>query len=318
MTEFLTNLINSIFTPGPTPTLIVATNVSFAALQIVFLVLLILTYSIHFAILSLLSAGLWWSINWFSHELDLAKQKEKEGELLREERSQQEENEKSADDSGSETEGENIFSVPGRPNLQASLAQEGTEGALRKRRSIGSSAGELSTDSEWSQIEVEGILLPDSALTPPQIRFLMKCANESVTIELKNGMNSETSATCQPCVQGSSLLTQFAPTGTILTGTVTSVSPQMNTALRAVKMTPKGRDTVTLDTINLRGSTIRFFILPDSLPLDTLLIDDAPKPKNKARKEQADKSGRGGRGGGRGRGRGGFRGGRGRGGGRGF
>lgn len=98
----------------------------------------------------------------------------------------------------------------------------------------------------------------------------------------------------------------------------------MNTALRAVKMTPRGRDPVSLDSINLRGSTIRYFILPDSLPLDTLLIDDAPKPKNKARKEVADRGGaRGGRGGGGGRGgprgRGGFRGGRGRGGGgRGF
>lgn len=88
----------------------------------------------------------------------------------------------------------------------------------------------------------------------------------------------------------------------------------MNTALRTVKMTPKGRDTISLDTINIRGSTIRYYILPDSLPLDTLLIDDAPKPKNKARKE-ADRGargaprggprGRGGRGGGRGRGRGG-------------
>lgn len=95
----------------------------------------------------------------------------------------------------------------------------------------------------------------------------------------------------------------------------------MNTALRTVKMTQKGRDPIPLDTINLRGSTIRYFILPDSLPLDTLLIDDAPKPKNKARKEQVgDRGGmRGGRGGprGRGRGGGGFRGGRGGGGGRG-
>ena len=79
----------------------------------------------------------------------------------------------------------------------------------------------------------------------------------------------------------------------------------MNTALRAVKMTPKGRDPISLDTINIRGATIRYYILPDSLPLDTLLIDDAPKPKNKARKEQADRGGRGGRGGPRGRGRGG-------------
>ena len=106
--------------------------------------------------------------------------------------------------------------------------------------------------------------------------------------------------------------------GTILHGTITSVSPQMNTALRAVKMTPKGRDPISLDTINIRGSMIRYYILPDSLPLDTLFIDDAPKPKNKARKEQADRGARGGRGGPRGRGRGGFRGGRGRGGGRGF
>ncbi|CAG8153085.1 unnamed protein product [Penicillium salamii] len=104
----------------------------------------------------------------------------------------------------------------------------------------------------------------------------MKCANETVTVELKNG--------------------------TILHGTITSVSPQMNTSLRTVKMTPKGRDPVSLDTINIRGSTIRYYILPDSLPLDTLLVDDAPKPKNKARKETGDRGGRGGRGGPRGRG----------------
>ncbi|KAI9803856.1 MAG: mRNA splicing protein smd1 [Sarcosagium campestre] len=121
------------------------------------------------------------------------------------------------------------------------------------------------------------------------VRFLMKCANETVTVELKNG--------------------------TILHGTITSVSPQMNTSLRTVKMTQRGRDPISLDTINIRGSTIRYYILPDSLPLDTLLIDDAPKPKNKARKEVADRGARGARGGPRGRGRGGPRG---RGGRRGF
>ncbi|KAK4131757.1 Sm-like ribonucleoprotein [Trichocladium antarcticum] len=132
------------------------------------------------------------------------------------------------------------------------------------------------------------------------VRFLMKCANETVTIELKNG--------------------------TIVHGTIASVSPQMNTALRNVKMTPRGQDALALETLNVRGSTIRYFILPDSLPLDTLLIDDAPKPKNKARKEAAGGGAgggmggdRGGRGGGGGRGRGmrgggrGMRGGRGRG-----
>jgi small nuclear ribonucleoprotein D1 len=97
--------------------------------------------------------------------------------------------------------------------------------------------------------------------------------------------------------------------GTIVHGTISSVTPQMNTALRAVKMTVRGQDPISLDTMNIRGSTIRYFILPDALPLDTLLIDDQPKPKNKARKE-ADRGGRGrgrggrGRGGPRGRGRG--------------
>ncbi|KAF1843958.1 Sm-like ribonucleoprotein [Cucurbitaria berberidis CBS 394.84] len=124
------------------------------------------------------------------------------------------------------------------------------------------------------------------------VRFLMKCQNETVTVELKNG--------------------------TIVNGTITSVSPLMNVALRAVKYTPKSRDIVALDSMTVRGSTIRYIILPDSLPLDTLLIDDAPKPKNKARKETDRGGAAGGRGGGRGgpRGRGG-RGGGGRGGGRG-
>jgi small nuclear ribonucleoprotein D1 len=141
-------------------------------------------------------------------------------------------------------------------------------------------------------------------------RFLMKCANETVTIELKNGKFRYITR---------SVVAADGYQGTIIHGTITSVSPQMNTALRAVKMTQRGRDPISLDTINLRGSTIRYYILPDSLPLDTLLIDDAPKPKNKARKEVADRGGaRGGRGRGGPRGRGGFRGGRGRGGGRGF
>ncbi|RMY92191.1 hypothetical protein D0861_02662 [Hortaea werneckii] len=106
------------------------------------------------------------------------------------------------------------------------------------------------------------------------VRFLMKCTNETVTIELK--------------------------TGTIVHGTIASVSPQMNTNLRTAKMTPKGGSQISLDQISIRGSEIRYYILPDSLPLDTLLIDDTPKPRNKARKEAADKGGRGGMRGGRG------------------
>ncbi|KAF1956741.1 Sm-like ribonucleo protein [Byssothecium circinans] len=121
------------------------------------------------------------------------------------------------------------------------------------------------------------------------VRFLMKCQNETVSIELKNG--------------------------TVVMGTIASVSPLMNVALRSVKYRPRNREEIPLDTTTVRGSTIRYILLPDSLPLDTLLIDDAPKPKNKARKE-TDRGGRGGGGRGAPRGRGG-RGGGGRGRGRG-
>ncbi|KAJ2792010.1 Sm snRNP core protein Smd1 [Coemansia helicoidea] len=117
------------------------------------------------------------------------------------------------------------------------------------------------------------------------VRFLMKLKNETVTIELKNG--------------------------TQVQGTITAVDMTMNTHLKKVKMTVKNREPTALDTLSLRGNNIRLYILPDSLPLDTLLIDDAPKPK--ARKREPTAAG-GPRGRGRGRGgRGGPRGGGGRG-----
>ena len=75
----------------------------------------------------------------------------------------------------------------------------------------------------------------------------------------------------------------------------------MNTHLKAVKMTKKGRNPVTLETLSIRGNNLRYFILPDSLNLDTLLIDDTPKQKAPG--------GAAGRGRGRGRGGGGGRGG---------
>lgn len=72
------NLWASIFTPGPTPTLLRAANASFGALQVVLLILLVATYSIHFVILSLLSGALWYSINWFAAELNIAKAQQEE------------------------------------------------------------------------------------------------------------------------------------------------------------------------------------------------------------------------------------------------
>ena len=106
------------------------------------------------------------------------------------------------------------------------------------------------------------------------VRFLMKLSHETVTIELKDG--------------------------TSVTGTIMGVDVAMNTHLRAVKMTPKKREPITLDTLSIRGNNIRYIILPDSIPLDTLLIDD------ESHKKASRGRGRGGltRGGPRGRGRG--------------
>lgn len=82
---------------------------------------------------------------------------------------------------------------------------------------------------------------------------------------------------------------------------------QMNTHLKAVKMTVKGREPVPVETLSIRGNNIRYYILPDSLPLDTLLIDDSTKPKQK-KKEVVRGRGRGRGRGTRGRGRGASRG----------
>merc|ERR1712168_962707 len=83
------------------------------------------------------------------------------------------------------------------------------------------------------------------------VRFLMKLSHETVTIELKNG--------------------------TVCHGTITGVDMSMNTHLKAVKMTIKGKDPVQLETLSIRGNNVRYFILPESLPLDTLLVDDEPR-----------------------------------------
>lgn len=54
----------------------------------------------------------------------------------------------------------------------------------------------------------------------------------------------------------------------------------MNTHLKAVKLTAKGRNPVSLEHLSVRGSMIRYYILPDSLNLDTLLVDvDKPKQR---------------------------------------
>ena len=85
------------------------------------------------------------------------------------------------------------------------------------------------------------------------VRFLMKLSNETVTVELKNG--------------------------SIVQGTVEGVDMQMNSHLKNVKVTLKGKNPVPMEHLTIRGNTIRYVLLPDHLNLDTLLIDDTPKQK---------------------------------------
>jgi small nuclear ribonucleoprotein D1 len=88
------------------------------------------------------------------------------------------------------------------------------------------------------------------------VKFLMKLKNEVITVELKNG--------------------------TVVNGTVIGVDIRMNTHLKNVKMTILKRQAVNLDHLTVRGNNIRYVILPNSLPVDTLLVDE-PLRTNKTK-----------------------------------
>lgn len=61
----------------------------------------------------------------------------------------------------------------------------------------------------------------------------------------------------------------------------TGVDVSMNTHLKTVKLTPKGKNPVTMDHLSVRGNNIRYYILPDSLNLETLLVEETPRVKPK-------------------------------------
>ncbi|KAK4701220.1 small nuclear ribonucleoprotein D1, partial [Phenoliferia sp. Uapishka_3] len=109
----------------------------------------------------------------------------------------------------------------------------------------------------------------------------MKLSNETVTLELKNGTTVHGTITGQS--SSIPILSSTCPVPQVLLtiSYQTAVDPSMNTHLKAVKMTVRNREPQSLDSLSIRGNNIRYYILPDSLPLDTLLIDDAPKPKKK-------------------------------------
>lgn len=166
MADFLTNLWESVFTSGPTPTLLLATNATFATLQVLLLLLLAATYSVHFAILSTICGGLWWSINWFAREV-AAVRAEEEAKAKREKEKERDARggAESADDEGesTEVEGEGLEASRGSLSLSGfeegavRSGREGEEGEVRQRvqagRRSGDLSGEVSTDSEWEKVD---------------------------------------------------------------------------------------------------------------------------------------------------------------------
>ncbi|KAJ5779094.1 hypothetical protein N7457_006814 [Penicillium paradoxum] len=163
MASFMEDLWSSIFTPGPTPTLLIATNVTFAALQLIFFALLLATYSLHFVALSVISGGLWYAINWFAAEVRLAQQAQ-EAENAKQE--SKDDNAKTrrkspvADSADSETETEALVArkTDDKPSVVATGSA--TSGLLptardsKKRLSTsGDGSGYGSTDSEWEKVD---------------------------------------------------------------------------------------------------------------------------------------------------------------------
>lgn len=55
----------------------------------------------------------------------------------------------------------------------------------------------------------------------------------------------------------------------------------MNTHLSGVKLILKGKNPVALDHLTVRGNNIRYYIIPDSVTLDTMLVDKKLRGKSK-------------------------------------
>lgn len=154
MASFFEEIWNSIFTPGTTPTLLLATNVTFGALQFVLFALLLATSSIHFVVLSCISGGLWASINWFAAELK--KEQAKEAERKSEEEAKARQNADESDD----TEVETVSSKSKQPPVVPVTASKEVEimepqGELKQRLDTSPGSGSksgVSTEDEWEKV----------------------------------------------------------------------------------------------------------------------------------------------------------------------
>ncbi|ODV94599.1 hypothetical protein PACTADRAFT_50472 [Pachysolen tannophilus NRRL Y-2460] len=75
MASFITELWESVFTPGTTPALVKATHGSFLVLIISLITLIFVSGSIHFFNLLVIATLLWGTVTWFINELEKEKLK---------------------------------------------------------------------------------------------------------------------------------------------------------------------------------------------------------------------------------------------------
>ncbi|KAJ1331208.1 ER protein Pkr1 [Microdochium nivale] len=148
MSSFFEQLWESIFTPGPTPTLLLATNATFACLQLLFFVLLVATYSVHFVVLSFLCGGLWWAINWFAMELMAAQLKEEQEKALAEREAR-----RATDDSDTEVEelAQTVKTKKSSGSNEVEVTKRAGELKHRGDPGAGTRSG-VSTEDEWEKV----------------------------------------------------------------------------------------------------------------------------------------------------------------------
>jgi small nuclear ribonucleoprotein D1 len=94
-------------------------------------------------------------------------------------------------------------------------------------------------------------------------KFLEKIVKETVSVELKNS--------------------------TVVQGQLESVDGSMNISLINVRVQAKDKSPVPMDSISIRGSNVRYVILPDHLSLDQLLFEAASADSRSTSKQGAKK-----------------------------
>jgi hypothetical protein len=152
MTSFIVDLWESIFTPGPTPTILKAANITFAALQVVLFGLLVGTYSIHFVVLSVLCGGLWWSINWFAAELAIAQERERRDKAAADAAASEgtEDDDTEVEGAGAAADDEGSRIIPEGGTLPVEPLE--VKGELKHRVDAHGTQSSVSTEDEWEKV----------------------------------------------------------------------------------------------------------------------------------------------------------------------